>query len=32
LVFGGLGWLAFGKLRRLVERGAAVEAAAGAEE
>ena len=32
LVFGGLGWLAFERLRRLVERGTTVEAAAGAEE
>jgi len=32
LVFGGLGWLAFRRIRRLVERGAAVEAPAGAQD
>ena len=31
-IFVGLGWLAFAKLRDLLERGAAVNAAAGAED
>ena len=32
LVFGGLGWLAFTKLRYLLERGAAIKAPAGAKD